>query len=303
MHKKRLKLELRKNYDLYIMILPLILYYAVFYFWPLYGIQVSFRDYIPSLGFAGSPFVGLKHFENFFALSTSWTLILNTLRISALTLLFSFPVPIILALMLNALGHRKLRRLVQTVIFAPHFVSIVVVVGMLNVFLNSQVGVVNQLIERLGMEKIDFMNSAASFIPVYILSGLWSNAGWSTIIYTGALTSIDSELYEAATIDGASKFQTIRYIDLPAIIPTMSIIFIMDIGHLMSVGWEKVYLMQNSLNLSVSEIISTYTYKTGILHGQVSYSAAIGLFNSVVNVVLLLFANKLTKKLSNTGIW
>lgn len=301
--RKKLYYELKNNYDLYLMIAPMIVYYIIFYFWPLYGLQIAFRDYIPSLGFFSSPFVGLKHFQNFFSLATSRKLIWNTLRISLTSLIFTFPIPIILALMLNSVNLKRLRKAVQTILYVPHFVSIVVVVGMLSVFLNSQVGVVNQLRAMMGLEKVDFMNSASHFIPVYIISGLWSSAGWNTIIYTGALTTVDTALYEAATIEGATKLQCIRYIEFPAIIPTISIMFILAVGNLMSVGWEKVFLMQAPLNLSVSEIISTYTYKTGILNGQFSYSSAIGFFNSVINVILLVIANKVSKKLTDTGIW
>jgi len=285
------------------MIVPLVLYYVVFYLWPLYGIQIAFRDYIPSRGFTGSPFVGLRNFREFFSLNTAWPLIRNTLRISLFTLVVTFPVPIVLALMFNSIVSKRFRNVVQTIVYVPNFVTVVVVVGMLGVFLNGQVGVFNQVRAAVGLPKVDFMNDAGSFLPVYIVSGLWSSVGWNSIVYTGALTGIPTELYEAARIDGTTKLQCIRFIEVPAIVPTVSIMFILSVGRLMGVGWEKIYLMQAPLNLSVSEIISTYTYKTGILSGQFSYSAAIGLFNSMVDLLLLLTANRISRRLSDTGIW
>lgn len=304
MHMQRLRYlrkDVRNNWDLYLLAIPLVVYYVIFCYGPMYGLQIAFMDYNPWKGMEGSTYAGLKHFRNFLSLSTSFEYIINTLRISLCSLIFSYPLPILLALMFNAVPAKRFRKTTQTVFYMPHFVSTVVVVGMLTLFTNNQVGAINQIIRLFGGSGIDF-NKASAFLPTYLISGIWQGAGWSTIIYTGALTSVNPELYEAAMVDGASKFQRIRHIDIPAIVPTMSITLILAVGGLMSVGHEKVYLMQNPTNISVSEIISTYSYKAGLISGQYSYSSAIGMFNSVVNFILLLIANVASKKFSGSGI-
>lgn len=297
-----LKNDFKRNWDLYLLVLPVVIFYLVFHYGPMYGVKIAFLNYNPYKGMDGSPYVGLKYFKTFLELPSAGQYILNTLRISVMSLLFSFPIPIVLALMFNALPTKGSRKVTQMIFYLPHFVSTVVIVGMLQLFTNNQVGVVNQLLTALGGTPIDF-NNVSSFLPLYIISGIWSSAGWNTIIYTGALTSVSPELYEAAVVDGASKMQRVRHIDLPALLPTLSITLVLAVGGIMGVGYEKVYLMQTASNISVSEIISTYTYKTGIINGQYSYSAAIGLFNSVVNMVLLFSANAISKRISGMGLW
>lgn len=296
-----LKKDVVRNWDLYILAIPMVVYYVIFCYGPMYGLKIAFMDYNPWKGMSGSSWVGFKHFYNFLSLSTSLQYIGNTLRISLCSLIFSYPLPILLALMFNSVPAKRFRKTVQTVFYMPHFVSTVVVVGMLALFTNNQVGAINQIIRALGGNPIDF-NRASSFLPVYLISGIWQGAGWSTIIYTGALTGINPELYEASMVDGANKLQRVLKIDIPAMLPTMSITLILAVGSLLSVGHEKVYLMQNATNISVSEIISTYSYKAGLLSGQYSYSSAIGMFNSVVNFILLLIANMASRKLSGSGI-
>lgn len=298
----RVKQELVRNWDLYLLALPMVAYYIIFCYGPMYGVQIAFMNYNPFKGMSNSPYVGLKHFITFFTMPTWKTYIINTLRISLSGLVFSYPIPIIIALMFNALPVKGFRKTAQTVFYMPHFVSTVVLVAMINMFTNNEVGAINRVLVMLGAGKVDF-SSARMFLPTYIISGIWSGAGWGTIIYTGALTSIPSELYEAALIDGATKMQRIRHIELPSIIPTLSITLILAVGGVMSVGYEKVFLMQNGMNTSVSEIISTYTYKVGLVSSQFSYSAAIGLCNSIVNCVLLLVANYVSRKLSGSGLW
>jgi putative aldouronate transport system permease protein len=295
--------EFTKNYDLLIMSLPMIVYYIIFHYWPLYGVQIAFRNYNPVLGFLRSPFVGLKHFYDFFSLPIAIKYIQNTLRISITSLFFSLPVPIILALMLNSLTRNGVRKKVQTILYIPHSVSTIIIVGMLNVFLNPRSGIVNRFLNMLGIASIDFINKPQYFIPVYVISSIWQSAGWNSIIYTGALSGINPELYEAATIDGASKLQKIIHLELPVIYKTAVILLILNIGGIMSVGWEKAFLMQVPLNLEVSEIISTYTYKVGIISTQYSYASAIGLFNSVVNFILLLLSNFISRNLSGSSLW
>lgn len=296
-----LRKDMTRNWDLYLLAIPMVVYYVIFCYGPMYGLQIAFMDYNPWRGMAGSKFVGLKHFINFLSLPTSFQYIGNTLRISLFSLIFYYPLPILLALMFNSVPSKHMRKTVQTVFYMPHFVSTVVVVGMLMLFTNNQVGSINQIIRLLGGQPIDF-TKASVFLPTYLISGIWQGAGWSTIIYTGALTSVNPELYEAAMVDGASKLQRVRHIDIPTILPTMSITLILAVGGLMSVGHEKVYLMQSATNISVTEIVSTYSYKAGLLSGQFSYSSAIGMFNSVVNFVLLLVANTMSKRLSGSGI-
>lgn len=299
---QRIQREVKQSWDLYLLAIPMVAYYIIFCYGPMYGVQIAFLDYNPFKGIAGSKYVGLKHFINFFSMPTWQTYLWNTLRISLSGLVFSFPIPIILALMFNSLPNKRFRKAVRTVFYMPHFVSTVVLIAILDLFINSEMGVINKIIRAIGLSPINF-DSAAAFLPSYIISGIWSGAGWGTIIYTGALTSIPSELYEAAMIDGATKMQRIKHIELPAIIPTLSITLIMAVGGIMSVGHEKTFLMQKATNISVSEIISTYTYKSGLVSSQFSYASAIGLTNSIVNCFLLIIANYASRKFSGTALW
>lgn len=299
---KHLRIDAKRNWDLYLMAIPMIAYYLIFCYGPMYGLKIAFLNFNPFRGMSKSPYVGLKYFDMFLSLPSATQYIWNTLRISLTSLAFSYPIPIILALLFNSLPSKHVRKTAQTVFYLPHFVSIVVTVGMMALFTNNQVGVVNKLISFFSGKPIDFA-AASSFLPLYIVSGIWSSAGFSTIIYTGALTSISQDYYEAALMDGASKMQRILHIEIPSLIPTLSITLILAVGGMMSVGYEKVFLMQTATNTSVTEIISTYTYKTGILNGQYSYSAAIGLFNSVINFILLITSNFVSRKLSGIGLW
>jgi putative aldouronate transport system permease protein len=301
--KNRIKKELAKNYDLYLMALPMILYYIIFHYWPLYGIQIAFRDYNPALGFIKSPFVGLKHFRNFFSLPIAFMYIKNTLRITITELILYTPVPIILALMLNSVNNNKIKTRIQTTLYLPQFISTVVAVAMIRIFLNPFTGIINIILNKLGVDSIDFINRPELYVFIYVISAILQYSGWSSLIYTGALTGINPELYEAAKIDGASKFQQIIYIELPVVSQTFTILLILKVGGIMSLGWEKSYLLQTPFNIEVSEIVSTYTYKVGIISAQYSYSSAIGLFNSVVNFILLLIANFLSRQVSDSSLW
>lgn len=294
--------DLLQHWDLYVLAIPMVAYYTIFCYGPMYGVQIAFMDYNPFRGIAGSKFVGMKHFVNFFSMPTWYRYVWNTLRISLTSLLFSYPIPILLALMFNSLPVKRFRKLAQTVFYMPHFVSTVVLVAMIGLFTNNEIGVLNKVFTALGLGKVNF-SSAGAFLPTYLISGIWSGAGWGTIIYTGALTSISADLYEAAMINGATKLERIRCIEFPAIIPTLSITLIMAVGGVMSVGHEKVFLMQEATNLSVTEIISTYTYKSGLVSSQFSYSSAIGLTNSIVNCVLLIVANYASRRMSGAGLW
>ncbi|WP_409345477.1 ABC transporter permease [Paenibacillus sp. MBLB4367] len=291
------------NYQLYLLFLPTFVYFIVFHYMPMYGIQIAFKEFIATKGIFGSPWVGFEHFERFFNSYQFWTVINNTIGLSVYGLVVSFPLPILLALLLNQLVSQRFKRFVQTVTYAPHFISTVVLVGMLAVFLSPRSGLVNQIITFFGGEPVFFLAMPEWFKSLYVLSGVWQGAGWGAIIYLAALAGVDPGLHEAAIMDGASKLQRIRYIDIPSIMPTAIIVLILNLGSIMTVGFEKTFLMQNSLNIDSSEIISTYVYKTGLLGTQYSFSAAVGLFDSVVNFVLLVLVNRGARKLTETSLW
>ncbi|MCX7031395.1 MAG: ABC transporter permease subunit [Spirochaetes bacterium] len=292
-----------RSWELYAFLLPTLLYFAIFHYGPLYGAQIAFRDYLGPLGIWGSPWVGLQNFERFFNSAYFVNLLSNTVILSVLMLVFSFPMPVILALMLNQLGNQRYKRILQTVSYAPHFISTVVFVGMLFLFTSPSVGIINILASKIGLPRIYYMGNVAWFRPVYVLSDIWQETGWGAIIYLAALSAINPELYEAATIDGATKFQRILNIDIPAILPTVTILLVLRAGAIMSLGFEKAFLMQSSLNLDYSEIISTYVYKVGLLGAQFSFASAVGLFNSVANLTLLLIVNRVARALGGTSLW
>lgn len=303
-HSRRTLLsKLMRSWQLYAFLLPTLLYFGIFHYGPLYGAQIAFRDYLGALGIWRSPWVGLRNFDRFFNSAYFVNLLSNTVILSVLMLVFSFPVPVLFALMLNQLGNQRYKRIVQTVSYAPHFISTVVFVGMLFLFTSPSVGIVNILVSKLGGPRIYYMGSAAWFRPVYVLSDIWQETGWGAIIYLAALASINPELYEAATIDGATKFQRILHIDIPAILPTVTILLVLRAGAIMSLGFEKAFLMQSSLNLDYSEIISTYVYKVGLQGAQFSFASAVGLFNSVANLALLLIVNRVARALGETSLW
>ena len=301
--KQSFKAYMKGHYDLYLLLLPAILYTAVFLYIPMYGVLMAFQDYSPVKGIMGSNFVGLKHFKKFFSTYMAKQIISNTVILSGYSLLASFPFPVILALMLNYCVNRRFGKIVQTVTYMPYFINVMVLVGMMNIFFSTNYGVVNTVLQALGIEPFSFMSSEKSFRHMYVWSGIWQGMGYSSVIYFAALSGIDPTLYEAAELDGASKLQRIRYIDLPSIMPTVIIMLIMSAGNLMSIGFEKAYLMQNDRNSGVSEIIATYVYKVGLIDARYSFSAAINLFNSAINFVILIVINKISRKLSDTSLW
>ena len=302
-HQKSLPKRLLGCWQLYVILLPAVLYYILFLYSPMVGIQIAFRDFTPRGGIWGSKWVGAKHFERFFRSPQFSNLIVNTLRITVSSLIFTFPFPVLLALLFNECRFTRFKKVVQTLTYAPHFISTVVFVSMITLFLNKNTGIINTLISSLGGARKDFLGDKNAFVPIFLISGVWQNCGWSAIIYVAALAGVDQQLHEAALMDGANRFQRIWYVDLPSILPTMAILFIMSCGSLLNVGYEKVYLMQNSLNTSVSEVISTYVYKVGLLQNHYSYTAAIGSFNAVVNVVLLVITNTLSKRLTEVSMF
>ncbi|MBD0384055.1 sugar ABC transporter permease [Paenibacillus sp. WST5] len=269
----------------------------------MYGALLAFKNYNIVKGITGSPWAGFKHFQYFFEGPYFWLILKNTLGISLYGLLVGFPIPIIFALALNEIGRASFKKFVQLVTYAPHFISTVIVVSMLSLLLGPQVGVVNNLLAAFGFEKINFIGEPAYFKSLVVWSDVWQNAGYGAIIYLAALAGIDPTLYEAAKVDGASRWQKIIHVDIPGILPTIIILLILGVGNIMSVGFEKVYLLQNSMNADSSEIIATYVYRAGLLNGNVSYATAVGLFNSVCNLILLVSVNSLAKRVTKNSLW
>ncbi|WP_273477996.1 ABC transporter permease [Ignavigranum ruoffiae] len=298
-----MKNHFQRYWQLYVLIAPAVIYFLIFHYGPMYGVQIAFKDYKPSLGILDSPRVGFKHFKRFFNSYYFSDLMRNTLQISLYELVVEFPMPIILALLFNELRNGFFKKFAQTVTYAPHFISTVVIVGMLVAFLSPSTGLLNHLLASLGFERVAFLEEASWFKTIYVFSGIWQNTGWNTIIYMAALLGVDPQLYEAASIDGASRWQKLIYINLPALIPTMVILLILNFGSIMAMGYEKILLMQNALNISESNVIATFTYKQGLLDGNYSYAAAIGLFNSAINAILLVVVNKFSRKLSRISLW
>lgn len=286
----------------YLMLLPAVLYVLLFNYAPMYGLQIAFKNYKVSLGISGSPWIGLRNFTDFFQSYYFGTLLKNTFSLSIYSLVVGFPIPIIVALALNELKG-KFKKFSQTVLYAPHFISVVVLVSILNSALSPSQGVVNTILEMLGMERNYFMANPDYFRHLYVWSGIWQGMGWGAIIYLAALAGVDPALHEAAAIDGASRLQKIIHISLPAIMPTIIIMLILRMGQVASVGHEKVYLMQNAMNIETAEVISTYVFKRGILNSNYSFSAAVGMFNNVVNVTLVVIANAISKKVSKTSLF
>lgn len=294
--------KIKKCKYLYIMMLLPIIYYILFHYLPLYGVLIAFKDYKIAKGVWGSPWVGFKWFQKFLTDPYFWKLVKNTLLLNIYGLLWGFPAPILLALMLNEVTNAKFKRVIQTVSYLPHFISTVVVCGMVMNFL-SLGGIINQLIAAFGFDKIQFMVLPEWFRTIFTASGIWQTCGWTSIIYLSALTSVDQEILEAAMIDGANRFQRIKSVALPSIAPTISIMLIMQIGRLMSLGYEKIILLYNGSTYETADVISTYVYRRGILSADFSYSTAVGLFQSVIGVILLVTSNQISKKLSDSSLW
>lgn len=302
---KLLSKRILRHWELYLFLIPAIVYLLVMHYGPMYGVIISFQDYKPRKGISGSEWVGLKHFIRLFDMANFGTYMKNTLILSFYSLLASFPLPIILALAMNTSKYRRVAKIVQTITYAPHFISMVVVVSMINVIFAPTTGIVSGLLNNLGIidGPLQTLMTADAFPHLYVWSGVWQSLGWDSIIYMGALSSVDDSLHEAALIDGATKWQRIIHIDLAMILPTVVIMMILRSGSILSVGFEKVFLMQNDLNLARSEIISTYTYKMGISQGQYSFSSAIGMFNSVINFAMVMLVNFISKKVTETSLW
>lgn len=301
--KESLLQDMRKRWQLYLMLLLPVAYILIFCYVPMGGITIAFKDYSFRKGIMGSEWVGLKYFKQFFTNPDMVRILKNTLVLSFYQLLATFPTPIILALALHVIGGTRFKKFMQSLTYAPYFISTVVMVGIVLQCLHLNVGIVNSVLEMLGMDRIDFMGKASYFRHIFVWSGVWQTTGYSAIIYIAALGNVDQSLVEASLIDGANRIQRIRIVELPTLKPIITIQLILAIGSIMSLGFDKVILMQNDLNLPVSEIISTYVYKRGLRDMQYSFATAVGVFNSVVNFILLFAANKLSQKFGETSLW
>jgi len=299
----RTKKILRRDYQLLLLCAIPLAYFVVVHYIPMYGVQIAFKDFKASKGIWESEWVGLKWFKRFFSSSQFWPVIRNTLGLSFLQILLGFPVPILLAILLNQVRNQRFRKFVQSVVYSPHFISIVVLAGMLYIFLSPRNGFVNTVIKFFGGQPIFFLGEAKYFKITFVLSGIWQHAGWSAIIYIAALAGISPDLYEAAQVDGANKWQRVWHIDLPGILPTIVMMLILEMGKVMNLGFQKAYLLQNAQNLAASEIISTYIYKVGLINAQYSYSTAINLFNNIVNIILLVSMNSLSRRITENSLW
>lgn len=302
-NRQSLGTYLKNNWQLYVMILPAVVYFIIFNYLPMYGIQIAFKDYKAVAGISGSSWAGLKHFKAFFNAYYFKRLLTNTLVLNVENLLISFPVPIIMAIMLNQIRKDKVKRGIQTSIYVPYFVSTVVLAGMLYIFLSPTSGILNTVRGWFGLRAIDYMSSASAFRPIYIISSIWQNAGYSTILFIAALAGVDQSLYEAAEIDGASIWQKIRYIDLPSLLPTIMMVLVLDCGKLLNSNTEKALVMQTAGNIPTSDVIGVYVYNVGLGTGQFSYTAAIGLFINVINFILIIAVNRISKKATQVGLF
>ena len=302
---KAWKRSFRKYWQLYLLLIPVIAYFVIFKYKPMVGVQIAFRNYKFSKGIWNSKWIGLEHFERFFSSSQSLDIILNTFILSLLSLLFCFPLPIILALIINELRSSHAKKVLETITYAPHFISTIVVIGMLTAMCSPSTGIIHHLLVSVGILQGGeyLMASSQYFRLMYIISDIWKDCGWNAIIFISALAAIDPTLYEAATVDGASRFKQLIHVTFPGILPTVIIMLILESGKVLNVGFEKAYAMQTDLNLSVSEVISTYTYKIGLERFEYDYATAIGLFNSVVSFTLLIIINSLSKLVSQTSLW
>lgn len=301
--KESRKKKFIRSRQLYLFILPAFLVIFIFSYIPMYGVLIAFKDFVPSLGVWDSPWVGLKHFQRFFDSYYFWDLLKNTLGISVYSLIVGFPLPIILALALNEVKDGPWKKFSQTITYAPNFISTVVMVGMIIAFLNPSTGIINNALNFLGIDSISFMENPRWFKTVYVLSGVWQGTGWASVIYLAALAGVDTQLHEAAIVDGASRLQRIWHINLPTIRPTMVILLIMNVGSIMNLGYEKILLMQNPLNMQSSNVIATFVYQQGLLEAQYSYAAAVGVFNSVINAILLIAVNRVASKLGESTLF
>ena len=298
----RLKRDLIKNKMLYLLVLPVIAFYLIFYYVPMYGVTIAFQNYDPAYGVFNSPWVGLQNFQDFFSSVYFWRILKNTLVISACSILFGFPAPILLALLINEFTNKKFVKTIQTVTYLPHFISLVVVCGMIKDFTNAD-GIITQIVTFFGGENMSMLMDPDKFVPVYVISDIWQGIGWGSIIYIAALSGIDSELYEACEIDGGGRLRQVWHITLPGILPTIVIMLILRLGGILNVGYEKIILLYNPSIYETADVISFFVYRKGLQELNWSYATAVGLFNSVINIIFLLATNFISRRVTETSLW
>lgn len=297
-----IKRDFSMNKAVYLMFVPVLIYYILFHYLPMYGAVIAFKDFSPRLGFLGSPWVGLDHFINFFTRPTFVQILGNTLRISLSSLIFGFPAPIILALLINEMRSKGLSRVVQNITYMPHFISMVIVCGMIKTF-TADTGIINDIIQFFGGERVSLLGEPKLFTPIYVISGIWQEIGWNSIIYLAAIIGVDESLYEAATIDGAGRWKQTLHVTLPGIATTVTVMLVLRIGSILGVGYEKIILLYNDATLNTADVISTYVYRKGLLELDWGFSTAVGLFNSVINCLFLFAANYVSRKLNEVSLW
>lgn len=298
----RLRKDIKKYKGAYILVIPVILFYILFCYKPMYGILIAFKDFSPGAGIAGSDWVGLQHFKDFFDSYYFGRILKNTLVISLSSIIFGFPAPIIFALLLNEIRNQKFKRVTQTISYMPHFISMVVICGMINMFVSDK-GIITHILTSFGGEKASMLTNPDYFVPIYVLSGIWQELGWGSIIYLSALSGVDQQLYEAAKLDGANRWQQMLHVTLPGIAGTIIIMLLLRMGSVMSVGYEKIILLYNPGIYETADVISSFVYRKGLVEYQWSYSAAVGIFNSVINFIIVVVFNKISKKLTDISLW
>ena len=300
--KKEFRSNMRKNWSLYLMALPVLAFYMIFCYKPMYGAIIAFKQYTPGLGIWKSPWVGLDNFRYFFSNPDFIRILSNTLRISLSLIIFGFPAPIILTLLFNEIGNKQFKRVAQSVSYIPHFISLVVICGLIKTFV-ADGSIIQQIVHAFDGRDGSLLNRAEMFLPIYVISNIWQNIGWDSIIYLAAISSIDPQLYEAAQVDGAGKWKRMLHVTLPGLAPTIIIMLILQLGNILSVGYEKIILLYNPLIYDTSDVILSYVYRMGFESMDWSYSTAVGLFNSVVNFVIIILANTISRKVSDTSLW
>lgn len=300
--RQRFVRDVKKNWKLYLLVSPVIIFYLLFCYKPMYGALIAFKDYTPGRGFSESPWVGFKYFKEFFSSVFFWDVLKNTVVISLNTVVFGFPAPILLAVLVNEVKNKWFSKTVQTVSYLPHFISLVVICSLIKEF-TAYDGIINDIVTFFGGERVIMLNEPEMFVPIYVLSGIWQEVGWGSIIYIAAIAGVDPSLYEAAQIDGAGRLRQLWHITLTSILPTIVIMLILKVGNILNVGYEKIILLYSPVIYDTADVISTYVYRKGILEYNYSYSTAVGLFNSVVNFVLLITANTISKKTTESSLW
>lgn len=300
--KKEFRDNMRKNWSLYLMVLPVLAFYLIFCYKPMYGAIIAFKQYTPGLGIWKSPWVGLENFRYFFSNPDFIRILSNTLRISLSLIIFGFPAPIILTLLLNEIGNKQFKRVAQSVSYIPHFISLVVICGLIKTFV-ADGSIIQQIVHAVDGKDGSLLNRAEMFLPIYVISNIWQNIGWDSIIYLAAISSIDPQLYEAAQVDGAGRWKRVLHVTIPGLAPTIIIMLILQLGNILSVGYEKIILLYNPLIYDTSDVILSYVYRMGFESMDWSYSTAVGLFNSVVNFVIIILANTISRKVSDTSLW